>query len=52
MSNTTPITSNEHIFRCAEVILNDKNISEQTIVIMFLTYKELLIKEIEQKQKQ
>ncbi len=46
------ITSNDHIFRCAEIILNDKNISEETIIVMFMTYKELLIKELEKNKKQ
>lgn len=49
-SNTT--NSNDHIFRCADIILNDKNISEETIIVMFMTYKELLINEIEKNKKQ
>jgi hypothetical protein len=37
--------SNDYIYRCAEVILNDKNLSETTIVTMFLEYKRLLYEE-------
>lgn len=37
--------SNDYIYRCAEVILNDKNLSETTIVTMFLEYKRLLHEE-------
>lgn len=39
--------SEEHIYRCADIIKNDKNISEKTIVIMFLVYKDLILKENE-----
>ena len=42
--------SDEHIHRCVDVIKNDKNISEQTIIIMFLQYKELLTKEINEQR--
>jgi hypothetical protein len=42
--------SDEHIYRCVDVIKNDKNISEQTIIIMFLQYKELLTKEINEQR--
>lgn len=36
------MTSEEHIYRCIDVIKNDKNISEHTIILMFLIYKDLL----------
>jgi hypothetical protein len=42
--------SDEYIYRCIDIIKNDKNISEQTIVIMFLQYKELLTKEINEQR--
>lgn len=35
----------KHIERCVDIILADKNLSEETIKIMFLYYKELVIKE-------
>jgi hypothetical protein len=42
----------KHIERCVDVIINDKNISEETIKIMFLVYKDLVIKEyIKEKSK-
>lgn len=41
-------TSEKYIYRCVDVIMNDKNISEDTIIIMFLQYKKLVIKEIKE----
>ena len=35
----------KHIERCVDILLADKNVSEETIKIMFLVYKELVIKE-------
>jgi hypothetical protein len=35
----------KHIERCVDIIQGDKNISEETIKIMFLHYKDLVIKE-------
>jgi hypothetical protein len=43
-------SSNDYILRCAEIIVNDKNISEQTIIIMFLEYKKILLSEIGKKK--
>ena len=37
--------SDDHIYRCIEIILNDKNVSEQTLILMFLVYKDLILKE-------
>ena len=37
--------SDDYINRCVEVILNDKNLSETTITIMFLEYKRLIFEE-------
>ena len=37
------MTSNEYLLWCAEIIANDKNISEQTIIVMFLEYKKLVL---------
>ena len=38
-------SSNEYIFRCVEVIKADKNISEDTLIIMFIEYGKKLLKE-------
>jgi hypothetical protein len=38
-------TSNEYIYRCVEVIKADRNISEDTLVIMFIEYGKKLLKE-------
>lgn len=40
--------SDEHIYRCVDILQNDKNISEQTIILMFLVYKDLIIKELKE----
>lgn len=37
--------SNNHIHRCVDVIKNDKDISHNTLIIMFLQYKEILLTE-------
>ena len=39
--------SDDHIYRCIDIIQADKNVSDQTIILMFLTYKDLIIKEYE-----
>lgn len=41
--------SDDHIWRCVDVIKNDKSISENTIVLMFLEYKRLLLDENERR---
>ena len=41
--------SDDHIYRCVDVIKADKSISDQTIIIMFLTYKNLIIQEYEKR---
>ena len=38
-------TSIEYIYRCIEVIKSDKNISEETLIIMFIEYGKKLLKE-------
>jgi hypothetical protein len=38
-------SSANYILRCAETIRADKNISEQTIITMFLEYGQLLLNE-------
>ena len=43
-------TSNEHLYKCVDIILNDKNISEKTIILMFVLYKNLLKKEENEKR--
>jgi hypothetical protein len=35
----------KHIERCVDIIKADKSISEETIKIMFLFYRDLVIKE-------
>jgi hypothetical protein len=37
--------SDEHIYRCVDIIRNDKTLSEQTIILMFLVYKDLILNE-------
>jgi len=41
--------SDDHIYRCIDIIQADKNISDQTIILMFLAYKDLVIQEYEKK---
>ncbi len=41
--------SDDHIYRCIDIIQADKNVSDQTIILMFLAYKDLVIKEYEKK---
>lgn len=43
--------SDDYIYRCAEVIVNDKNISETTIITMFLEYKKLILIEKKDEKK-
>lgn len=38
-------TSSEYAIRCAEIIKADPNISEDTIIIMFLEYGQKLLPE-------
>lgn len=39
--------SDDHIYRCIDIIQADKNVSDQTIILMFLIYKDLILKEYE-----
>lgn len=39
-------SSSDYAIRCAETIVADKNITEETILIMFMEYKKILFKEI------
>jgi hypothetical protein len=41
--------SDDHIYRCVDIIKNDKNVSEQTIILMFLQYKDLILRENEKR---
>jgi hypothetical protein len=41
--------SDDHIYRCIDIIQADKNVSDQTIILMFLAYKDLVIQEYEKK---
>ena len=45
------IESIKHIERCVDIIKNDKSISEETIKIMFLQYKDLILKEYKNYEK-
>lgn len=38
-------TSQQYAIRCAEIIKADKNVSEDTIIIMFIEYGNLLMQE-------
>lgn len=46
MGTKTNESSNDYAIRCAETIVADKNITEDTILIMFMEYKKRLNKEI------
>ena len=37
--------SDKHIYRCVDILKNDKNVSDETIILMFLLYKSLILKE-------
>jgi hypothetical protein len=39
--------SDDHIYRCIDIIQADKSVSDQTIILMFLAYKNLIIDEYE-----
>jgi hypothetical protein len=41
--------SDDHIWRCVDIIKNDKSISDNTIVLMFLEYKRLILEENERR---
>jgi hypothetical protein len=43
--NNNNTTSTEYIYICADIIRADKNISEETIILMFLKYGQLLLDE-------
>ena len=40
------MSSNDYIEWCIKIIKTDKNISEETLKIMFLQYKSIILKEI------
>jgi hypothetical protein len=44
------LESEKFMFRCIELIKHDKNLSEETLMIMFMQYKRLLEMEINQKK--
>lgn len=37
--------SDDHIWRCVDIIKNDKSIGENTLAFMFLEYKRLILEE-------
>jgi hypothetical protein len=43
------LESESFMFRCIELIKHDKNLSEETLMIMFMQFKKLL--ELEMKEK-
>lgn len=44
------LESEKFMFRCIELIKHDKNLSEETLMIMFMQYKRLLEMENNQKK--
>ena len=42
--------SDDHLYQCVDIILNDKNITEKTVILMFVIYKDLLKKEQNEKR--
>jgi len=45
MAKKTQSSSEQYIYWCVDVIKADKNISEDTIIIMFVQYGKKLLKE-------
>ena len=45
MAKKTQLTSEQYLYWCASVIKHDKDISEDTIIIMFVEYGKKLLKE-------
>jgi hypothetical protein len=45
------LESESFMYRCIELIQNDKNLSEETLMIMFMQFKKLLELEIKEKNK-
>ena len=43
--------SEKFMFRCIELIKHDKNLSEETLMIMFMQYKKLIEEETKIKKK-
>ena len=44
------LESEKFMYRCIELIKHDKNLSEETLMIMFMQYKRLLEMENNQKK--
>lgn len=49
--NNTEMSSNDYIYRCLNTLKADKNISDNTIILMFLQYGKLLLEEYEKENK-
>jgi hypothetical protein len=47
LTTTNMPKSDDHIYRCVDIIQADKTVSDQTIILMFLAYKNLIIDEHE-----
>lgn len=45
------VESEKFMFRCIELIKHDKNLSEETLMIMFMQYKKLIEEETKIKKK-
>lgn len=45
------LESDKFMFRCIELITHDKNLSEETLIIMFMQYKQLVEEETKIKKK-
>jgi hypothetical protein len=45
------LESEKFMFRCIELIKHDKNLSEETLIIMFMQYKRLVEQELTNNKK-
>lgn len=48
MGTKTKETSQNYAIRCAETLVADRTITEETIFIMFMEYKKILLRESNQ----
>jgi hypothetical protein len=51
METKTNESSSNYALRCAETIVADRNVTEQTILVMFLEYRKRVLKEFIQNKK-
>jgi hypothetical protein len=45
------LESEKFMFRCIELMKHDKNLSEETLIIMFMQYKQLVQQELTNNKK-